>query len=194
MVEIIFHKEKRREWFLIDSYLMNISKIFFAVVVGIFCSNLRASDPALTEQDLIYSNEQMLDFSVEAYLITFAPHLISHAESISHWAGFSSISPKILIALMEYKSSVISVESSEGMSRPFGELSGKDGFNEQLKDISNQLAELHYAHRNDSNEPFSVVKLLSANSSFQSISGRKMSELSASFSSTYYHLFPYETP
>jgi len=169
---------------------MNISKILVAVVVGIFCSNLQASDPALTEQDLIYSNEQMLDFSVEAYLTTFAPHLISHAEIISHWAGFSSISPKILIALMEYQSSIISIESSEGLSRPFGELSDKTGFNEQLKDISNQLAELHYARSNDSNEPFSVTKLLSANSSFQSTSGRTLSELNTSFSSTYYQLFP----
>jgi LasA protease len=163
---------------------------FFALLVGVMCANLQASGPVLTEQDLIYTNDQMLDFSIEGYLTTHAPHLLPHAESISHWAGFSSISPKILFALMEHQSSIISTESSEGLSRPFGALSDKVGFNKQLKEITEQLAELHYEQRDYSNRSLSVVKLLSSKYSSQSGMSSNASELTESFFRTYYRLFP----
>jgi hypothetical protein len=171
---------------------MSNSKILFATVVGVFCVNVHASGPLLTEQDLIYTNDQMLNFSIEDYLNTCAPHLLPHAESISHWSGFSSISPKVLLALMEYQSSIISFESSAGMARPFGVLSEKVGFNEQVKDVTDQIAELHYEQSTDSNQPFSVVRLLSSKRSPESTSNGGISELSKSISRTYYRLFPAE--
>jgi LasA protease len=166
--------------------------IFFGVLVGMMCLNIQASGPALTEQDLIYTNDQMLNFSIEGYLTTHAPYLLPHAESISHWAGFSSISPKILLALMEHQSSIISAESSEGLSRPFGVLSDEVGFNKQLKDVTEQLAELHYEQSDHSNRPFSVVKLLSLKHSSQSGLSGSDSELSESFLRSYYRLFPHD--
>jgi LasA protease len=169
---------------------MLTKNILIAVATGLMCSPLVASHPILTEQDLIYNNEQMLHFSIEGYLMTHAPHLALHAESISHWAGFTTISPKILIALMEYQSSIISIESSEGMSRPFGTLSDKVGFNEQLKEISNKLATLHYEQSRNSNHLFSVEKLLSDRNLHQSASNSSMSELGKKFSQTYFRLFP----
>jgi LasA protease len=169
---------------------MLTKNILLAVAASVLCSPAKANGPILTEQDLIYNNEQMLNFSVENYLMTHAPHLIPYAESISHWAGFTSISPKILIALIEYQSSLISIENSEDISRPFGSLSDKVGFNEQLKEISNKLAALHYEQGTNSNHTFSVVKLLTATHSYQSASSSSMSELSKKFSQTYYRLFP----
>jgi LasA protease len=74
---------------------------------------VQADGPALKEQDLIYNNEQILNFSIEDYLITYVPHLSPYAEAISHWAGFSSISPKILTILMEQQSSVYQLFSYE---------------------------------------------------------------------------------
>jgi hypothetical protein len=55
---------------------------------------------------------------------------------------------------------VISTDSNEGMHRPFGALSDSVGFNEQVKDISDQLAELHYERSGNSEPTFSVIKLL----------------------------------
>lgn len=164
--------------------------IHLAVVIGALCADAQGSGQVLTERDLIYTNDQMLNFSIEDYLQTNAPHLLPHAESISHWAGFSSISPKIVLALMEHESSIISIESNEGMSRPFGVLSNKVGFNEQLKDITNQLAELHYEQKNQSDYPFSVVQLLSSKCSSQSVLSSCVSESRDSISRAYYRLFP----
>jgi LasA protease len=169
---------------------MLTNNILIAVATGVLCSPLQASHPILTEQDLIYNNEQMLHFSIEDYLMTHAPHLSPHAETISHWAGFTTISPKILIALMEHQSSIISIESSEGMSRPFGTLSDKVGFDEQLKEISNKLATLHYEHNRNPNHLFSVEILLSDRNLLQSASSNSRSEPEKSFSQTYFRLFP----
>jgi LasA protease len=164
--------------------------IYIAVATIAFNTPASATDPSLTEQDLIYNNEEMLNFSIETYVMTYAPHLLPYAESISHWSGYSSISPKILLALMEHQSSIISIESSEGLSQPFKSLSDKFGFSEQTKDVSNQLAELHYARKNHVDEPLTVIKLLSSKGSTQVSS---MSKLLESFSLVYYRLFPKET-
>jgi LasA protease len=164
--------------------------IFFAVATVVFSTPASATGPTLIEQDLIYKSEEMLNFSIEIYAMTYAPHLVPYVESISHWSGYSSISPKILLALMEYQSSIISIESSEGLSRPFNTLSDKFGFSEQTKDVSNQLAVLHYARNNHVDEPLSVIKLLSSKGSTQVSS---MSKLLESLSRVYYRLFPMES-
>jgi LasA protease len=165
-------------------------KLLLIFVLGILCANAQGDGLVLTESDLIYTNEQMLNFNIEEYLRTYAPHLLPYAESISHWAGFSSISPKVLLALMEYQSSIISFESSAGMSRPFATLSETVGFNEQLKDVSNQLAELHYKKSSSVNRPISVVRLLSDKKPSHSALKNNASELSKIFSRIYYRLFP----
>jgi LasA protease len=176
---------------LVDEYIMLIKNVLFAVAMGLVCVPAHAEDPVLvlTEQDLIYNNKLMLSFSIEDYLRTHAPHLLPHAEAISHWAGYTTISPKILLALMEHQSSIVSSESEDNMSRPFGKLSEKNGFNEQLRDISNELATLHYAQSKEPNPEFSVVKLLSVKSSKQTSTNRDSSQISKSFSQTYYRLF-----
>ena len=63
------------------------------------------------------------------------------SESISHWAGYSGISPKVLIALMEQESGIVSRRrvDPDAALRPFGELSPTSGFNHQLRDVAERL-------------------------------------------------------
>lgn len=99
---------------------------------------------------LIYSYDEMFNFDIEQYLASRAPALLPHAEVISHWAGYTSISPKLLIALMEQQTGLISNKriSTDTLQRPFGTLSAKRGFAEQVQDVSDQLATMLYAQVN----------------------------------------------
>ena len=89
----------------------------------------------------------MFNFDIEAYLASQAPHLLPYAEHISHWAGYSSISPKVLLTLLEQHSGLISDPNAEHarVQRPYGDLSRKIGFEAQLQDVANQLAERIYS-------------------------------------------------
>lgn len=95
---------------------------------------------------LIYSYDEMFNFDIEAYLASQAPHLLPYAEHISHWAGYSSISPKVLITLIEQHSGVVSDAAADEarIQRPFAALSDKLGFGAQLQDVAHQLAERIY--------------------------------------------------
>lgn len=96
---------------------------------------------------LIYGREEMFGFDIEGYLAARAPALLPYAETISHWAGYSSISPRVLIALIEQQSGLLSrpQASRVAMVRPMGELSSAQGFSEQVRDVADQLARSLYA-------------------------------------------------
>ncbi|MFC3814735.1 M23 family metallopeptidase [Lysobacter sp. GCM10012299] len=100
----------------------------------------------LGSEDLVYSYDEMFDFDIDAFLAKRAPHLRRHAESISHWAGYSGVSPKVLIALMELQSGVVSGQRStpDAMRRPFGALADGDDFNAQTRDMALALREAMY--------------------------------------------------
>jgi hypothetical protein len=100
----------------------------------------------LGSEDLVYSYDEMFDFDIVAYLAKHAPHLRRHAESISHWAGYSGVSPKVLIALMELQSGVVSGQrpTPDAMRRPFGALADGDDFNAQTRDMALALREAMY--------------------------------------------------
>lgn len=101
----------------------------------------QAVNDALTKQQIVYDYDEMLNFDLESYLQEKAPHLLAHAEVISHYAGYSSISPKLLIALMEQESGVVTDSKTVAkLDRPFGVLSSKVGFRQQVEDISSKLA------------------------------------------------------
>jgi len=126
----------------------------------------RSADAAgLTGADLVYSYDEMFDFDVDAYLAKRAPHLRRHSESISHWAGYSSISPKVLIALMEQQSGVVSRKriKADAMLRPFGKLSKSNGFNEQTRDVANALRQALYEQQDPASAPKGRVPLSRAN-------------------------------
>lgn len=100
---------------------------------------------SLGKQQLLYDYDEMLSFDVTQYLQQYAPHLVDYAEAISHHAGYSSISPKLLIALIEQQTGIITTPGTEElMQQPFAALSSKKGFTEQVEDISQQLAMAFY--------------------------------------------------
>ena len=119
----------------------------------------------LTGQDLVYSYDEMFDFDTKAYLTKHAPHLVRHSESISHWAGYSSISPKVLIALMEQQSGVVTRKGvkRDALSRPFGELSKAKDFNAQTRDVAGALRQALYEQQNPKLAPKGVIPLARAN-------------------------------
>ena len=93
--------------------------------------------------DFVYSHDEMFGFDIEAYLRDNAPHLVGHAETISHFAGKEGISPRLLIALIEQQSQALSRVRSDVL-RPFGELSNKSGFIAQTRDVTARLTEARY--------------------------------------------------
>lgn len=119
----------------------------------------------LSGQDLVYSYDEMFDFDTAAYLAKHAPHLVRHSESISHWAGYSSISPKVLIALMEQQSGVVSRQraSADAMRRPFGKLSAAKDFNSQTREVATALRQALYEQEDASLAPQGRVPLARSN-------------------------------
>lgn len=99
----------------------------------------------VTKQQLLYGYEEMLSFDVKEYLQQNSPHLVDYAEVISHYAGYSSISPKLLISLIEQQTGLISAPGTdEQLQKPFATLSSKTGFAEQVEEISEKLASSFY--------------------------------------------------
>ena len=98
------------------------------------------------EDHLIYTTDEMLSFDVTTYLQQNAPHLTEYAEVISHWSGYSSISPRLLIALIEYNTGLISHPErlAKTQNKPMGALSKQTGFAEQVKDVAIRLATGYY--------------------------------------------------
>jgi len=84
------------------------------------------------------------DFDLSSYLDRHAPHLKPHEEAISHWSGFASIHPRIVLALMDARSDVVSHPTDASLERPFGTLSDEVGFNDQLSDVVTRLSQRFY--------------------------------------------------
>ncbi|MGH8079089.1 MAG: M23 family metallopeptidase [Lysobacter sp.] len=105
-----------------------------------------AAERGLSGQDLVYSYDEMFDFDIDAYLAKNAPHLSRQSEVISHWAGYSGISPKVLIALMEQQSGAITRKhaAADAMRRPFGRLAQGNDFNAQTREVAQALREALY--------------------------------------------------
>ncbi len=102
--------------------------------------------PGLQGEDLVYSYDEMFDFDIQHYLARHAPHLLRHSETISHWAGYSGISPKVLIALMEQRSGAVTRQraSADALRRPFGRLARSQGFGEQTREVAQALRQALY--------------------------------------------------
>ena len=95
----------------------------------------------LTHQNVIYTYDEMFEFNVSDYLSANAPHLLRHAEAISHYSAFATTSPKIFIALIEHQTGLVSTSrfDTEQVKFAFGELSEEIGFNNQLADIAGRI-------------------------------------------------------
>jgi LasA protease len=100
----------------------------------------------IEDSEFVYG-PALLDFDLRAYLAASAPHLLPHAEAMSHWAGYYSISPKLLLALLEMQSSVWSVATSAAMANPTAGLAAGSEFNEQIRTLLMGLTVDFYAFR-----------------------------------------------
>lgn len=112
------------------------------VLIAICGGATAAERGGLSGEDLVYSYDEMFDFDTDTYLAKHAPHLRKHSEEISHWAGYSGISPKVLIALMEQQSGAVSAKRAT--NRPFGKLARADGFGAQTREVALALRESLY--------------------------------------------------
>ncbi|MDG9669358.1 pre-peptidase C-terminal domain-containing protein [Hahella sp. CR1] len=101
---------------------------------------------AIPDDQFIYSYDEMRNFDVAAYLEEHAPHLKDQADVITHWAGYSTVSPKVLMTLIEMQSGLLSHGGRQfaAMQQPMGELSSESGFNAQVQDIATRLATNYY--------------------------------------------------
>ena len=86
----------------------------------------------------------MFNFDIDNYIASNAPHLKPYAEAISHWAGYSSVSPKVLIALIEQQSQLISQPQKQALQQPLAGLSKEQGFVAQVQDVADQIARQIY--------------------------------------------------
>ncbi|NRD72431.1 M23 family metallopeptidase [Shewanella sp. VB17] len=87
-----------------------------------------------------------IQFDLDSYLRTNMPEFIDKKELITHWSGYYSINPKIILTLMEMQSQIISLPTDKALDRPFGSLSNQQNFDAQLQDILAQLSQRFYAY------------------------------------------------
>ena len=98
------------------------------------------------EIDFILSNHELLNFGVkeiEAYLSERAPHLVPHAEAISHFSAHSTVSARLLMALMEQQTGIFGKQGAS-TETPFGQMSTKWGFIDQMSDVSSRVSSAYY--------------------------------------------------
>ncbi|ESP92850.1 MULTISPECIES: M23 family metallopeptidase [Pseudoalteromonas] len=96
------------------------------------------------ESQFIFTDE-LLNEDWQSLLYSTAPHLIDHQEALLHWAGYTSINPKLLLALMEQASQVLSQPNKAAITKPFANWSDKTGFEAQLEDVALKLSQRFYA-------------------------------------------------
>lgn len=87
----------------------------------------------------------LLDFDVRAYLATAAPHLVPQAEAISHWTGHYSISPRVLLAVLEMQSGVMT--NPAALANPSAGLVAGADAGEQIRALVASLFVDFYAFR-----------------------------------------------
>lgn len=117
----------------------------FAVAL-FFCSPAHAAavqgdSSGPDAHSLAFTPAEMLRFDIGQWLEQEAPHLAELEAPIGHWAAYYHISPRVLITLMELESGLVSQPLTEArLAEPFGALSAKQGFREQLQDVAKRLS------------------------------------------------------
>ncbi len=109
-------------------------------------STAHADAPSLQSRDLVYQYDEMFDFDIATWLAGHAPQLSPHAETLSHWAGYSGISPRVLLALMELQTGVVGNQDAPParLERPFDTLVATTGFGPQLREVAESLRDAMY--------------------------------------------------
>lgn len=95
-------KPPRIETIRLKTVLATMILCLIVSICALSAKEASASPQLLSQQNFVYTPSEMLDFDIEVYLQANAPELVEHAEVISHWAGRISISPKIILSLIEH--------------------------------------------------------------------------------------------
>ncbi|MBE0362827.1 LasA protease [Pseudoalteromonas ulvae UL12] len=106
---------------------------------------LNSNSLQIISTDAFVFNNQLNTIDWDNYFSLYAPSLAHKKEVILHWAGYASISPKLLLALIELQSELISEPDTEKLTSPLQGLSGKQGFDQQVEDVALQLSARFYA-------------------------------------------------
>ncbi|MET1255662.1 pre-peptidase C-terminal domain-containing protein [Aliikangiella maris] len=123
-----------------------LSGLLCAGILTINSNFATASEFQLGIEQMAYSYDEMLSFDVEKYLAENAPHLLSKSEAISHFAGYSAISPKVILAMIEMQSGLVSNAAAD-LESPLAQMSNQYGFVEQLREMAEQLREVGHQEK-----------------------------------------------
>jgi len=137
----MYNKKHHRN---IRPLLLSMTTLLLGAALSVSANTDASITAQLSRDQLIYSYDEMFNFDIDNYIASNAPHLKPYAEAISHWAGYSSVSPKVLITLIEQQSQLISQPQKQALQQPLAGLSKEQGFVAQVQDVADQIARQIY--------------------------------------------------
>lgn len=91
---------------------------------------------------------RLLDFDLTAYLQRTAPHLLPFTEFVAHWCAYYSISPEVLLTVIEMRSGLVSRRAGlADVNDPVAGLVAGQDFREQVRNTLAALYADFYAFR-----------------------------------------------
>ncbi|QTH71152.1 M23 family metallopeptidase [Pseudoalteromonas xiamenensis] len=103
--------------------------------------------PIMLNTDELVFNDALAKIDWSDFLEKHTPFSKEEHEAILNFAGHYSINPAVLVALMEVGNHTLSAITDEKRLQPFGTLSDKVGFNEQLEDVAGFITQRLYAYK-----------------------------------------------
>ncbi|MGS0497208.1 M23 family peptidase [Pseudoalteromonas sp. S1727] len=100
---------------------------------------------AVDDTQFVFNNA-LLNEDWDNFFALYAPALQDKQELILHWAGFTSINPKIILALIEQQSGLLSNPDAD-FNNPLSGLSDEQGFDAQVEDVTTKLSQRFYAFK-----------------------------------------------
>ena len=152
---------------------MKLILVFFSILAW----GARADSVWMSDQQLIYTPEQMRSFDLSAYLSRYKPHLLPYREVIAHWSGYTSVSPKVILTLLDHLSTHNKQDPQPGSLQA---LSTHEVSAQQIQEIALFLSQRIYQRREQGE--YRARELLEG----------LLPDSHASFSARYYQMFPEE--
>lgn len=100
---------------------------------------------AVDDTQFVFNND-LLREDWDNFFALHAPVLEDKKERVLHWAGYTSINPKVILALIELQSGLLSDPDAD-INNAFAGLSDEHGFDAQLEDVVMMLSQRFYAYK-----------------------------------------------
>ncbi|KAF7766093.1 LasA protease [Pseudoalteromonas undina] len=91
-------------------------------------------------------NDSLLNEDWDNFFSLHASAIEDKKELILHWAGYTSINPKVILALIEQQSGLLSNPNAD-IENPLAGITDKRGFDAQVKDVVMKLSQRFYAYK-----------------------------------------------